>query len=51
MMADHSHASSIFIGGPYSSKAHDSGETTLDFREFFSNPLVRSGGMLANWAE
>lgn len=51
MMTDHPHACSVFIGGPYSSKSHDCGETALDFREFFCNPLVRSGGMFANGAE
>lgn len=51
MMANHPHACSIFIVGPYSSKPHNSGEATLNFREFLSNPLVRSGGMFANGAE
>lgn len=51
MMANHTHACSIFIGSPYSSKAHDGGEATFNFWEFLSNPLVRGRGMFANWAE
>lgn len=51
MMADHSHAGSVFIVGPYSSEAHDSSETTLNFCEFFGDSLVRGGCVFANGAE